>query len=337
MRVLALRQAALFCVLSFLIGGIGTASAQTMSYADAISQLAAACGRDVARYCNGVPLSGALKNCLDGHASVLSPGCAQTRAAVYSSIGRRAAAQSHIGDICGAGYRAAVRHLACRCASRRMPADDVAGRDQSGLQPGLHRYRLAHGEGTAMKPHYISAVAAVAFALVVTAAFAQNRIGSGQMTNSLAAVSGDVRLDLTASQMRQAALGQYPQLSGGHSAPPAVLSAATKPGAVHRRSRFRFQLGGDQAVVLPHRRRHRRRAAQPDPARLRLPGHRPHRFRRRPRIQYRAQPAPRRSDRRRPGRSVRRQSGRPAAGRSWAKSNCATRGIRRRASIAAYS
>jgi hypothetical protein len=93
MRVHALRQAALFCILSFLIGGIGTASAQTMSYADAISQLAAACGRDVARYCKGVPLGGGLKNCLDG---------AQTRATVYDSIGRRAAAQSHIGDICGA-------------------------------------------------------------------------------------------------------------------------------------------------------------------------------------------------------------------------------------------
>ena len=102
MRVHALRQAKLFCVLSCLIGGIGTASAQTMSYADAISQLAAACGRDVARYCKGVPLGGGLKNCLDGHASVLSPGCAQTRATVYDSIGRRAAAQSHIGDICGA-------------------------------------------------------------------------------------------------------------------------------------------------------------------------------------------------------------------------------------------
>jgi hypothetical protein len=94
------KRTALFCVLSFLIGG--AAQAQTMSYADAISQLATACGRDVARYCRGIPLSGALKNCLDGHATALSPGCAQTRATVYESIGRRAAAQRNIGDICGA-------------------------------------------------------------------------------------------------------------------------------------------------------------------------------------------------------------------------------------------
>ena len=71
-----------------------------MSYAEAISQLAAACGRDVAKYCRGVPLGGGLKNCLDGHASVLSPVCAQTRATVYDSIGRRAAAQRSIGEIC---------------------------------------------------------------------------------------------------------------------------------------------------------------------------------------------------------------------------------------------
>jgi outer membrane protein OmpA-like peptidoglycan-associated protein len=73
-----------------------------------------------------------------------------------------------------------------------------------------------------MKPHHISAVAAIAFALAVTAAFAQNRIGASQMTNSLAAVSGDVRLDLTASQMRQAALDNIHNYPGA--LPPHALS-----------------------------------------------------------------------------------------------------------------
>jgi hypothetical protein len=99
---LAKRQASLFCVLALSCAGIAAAAAQTMSYADAISQLAAACGSDVAKYCRGIPLSGALKACLDGHASVLSPRCAQTRLTVYESISRRAAAQRNIGDICGA-------------------------------------------------------------------------------------------------------------------------------------------------------------------------------------------------------------------------------------------
>jgi len=102
MRVNAIRHAALLCAATFLIGGFATAQAQTMSYADAISQLATACGRDVAKYCRGIPLSGALKTCLDSHAGALSPGCAQTRMAVYASISRRAAAQRDIGNICEA-------------------------------------------------------------------------------------------------------------------------------------------------------------------------------------------------------------------------------------------
>jgi hypothetical protein len=102
MRARALKQVTFVFVCLFVISGIGTVCAQTMSYADAISQLASACGRDVAKYCRGIPLSGALKSCLDGHAAVLSPGCSQTRAAVYDSISRRAAAQRNIGDVCGA-------------------------------------------------------------------------------------------------------------------------------------------------------------------------------------------------------------------------------------------
>jgi OmpA-OmpF porin, OOP family len=73
-----------------------------------------------------------------------------------------------------------------------------------------------------MKPHHISAAAAFTFALALTTAFAQNRLGSGQITNSLAAVSGDVRLDLTASQMRQAALDNIHNYPGP--IPPRPLS-----------------------------------------------------------------------------------------------------------------
>ncbi|HEX4043304.1 MAG TPA: cysteine rich repeat-containing protein [Xanthobacteraceae bacterium] len=87
----------------FLIGGIGFASAQTMSYADAVDQLAAACRSDFAKYCNNVALgNGRLRACLDAHQNVVSPRCQQTRAMVYASIGRRAAAQRDIGKICDA-------------------------------------------------------------------------------------------------------------------------------------------------------------------------------------------------------------------------------------------
>src|SRR5579885_2600806 len=104
------------------------------------------------------------------------------------------------------GHRALVRHVACRCASRGMSADDLAGGNYAGMQSGLYRYWLADGKSAAMKPHHISAAAGALFLVVLTAAVAQTRLSAGQIATSLAGVSGDTRLDLTASQMRQAAL-----------------------------------------------------------------------------------------------------------------------------------
>jgi OmpA-OmpF porin, OOP family len=73
-----------------------------------------------------------------------------------------------------------------------------------------------------MRAHHLSAVAAFAFALALTAAFAQNRLNSGQIATSLANVSGNTRLDLTASQMRQAALDNIRNYPGP--IPPRPLS-----------------------------------------------------------------------------------------------------------------
>jgi hypothetical protein len=98
-----IKQRSFVFALFFLIGAIGSAAAQTISYADAIDQLASACGTDLQRYCRGVELGrGQLKGCLDAHQSVVSPRCQQARAYVYSSISRRIAAQRDIGDICDA-------------------------------------------------------------------------------------------------------------------------------------------------------------------------------------------------------------------------------------------
>jgi hypothetical protein len=98
-----IKQTSVVVALGLLICGIGTATAQTMSYADAISQLAAACNADLARYCKGVELgNGRLKACLDANQARVSPQCQQTRIMVYTSIARRAAAQRNIGDACGA-------------------------------------------------------------------------------------------------------------------------------------------------------------------------------------------------------------------------------------------
>ena len=101
-RVFAAAVFAASLLASFHIG-VGVADAQTLSYADAIDQLAAACTADVRKFCRGVELGGGkLRSCFDAHQAALSPRCQQTRAMVYASITRRAAAQRDIGQICEA-------------------------------------------------------------------------------------------------------------------------------------------------------------------------------------------------------------------------------------------
>jgi len=85
-----------------VLAAVFPANAQTMSYADAIGQLAAACKNDIARYCRGVPLGPRLKTCFDTNEARMSPQCQQTRGMVYTSISLRAGAQRNIGDVCSA-------------------------------------------------------------------------------------------------------------------------------------------------------------------------------------------------------------------------------------------
>jgi outer membrane protein OmpA-like peptidoglycan-associated protein len=70
--------------------------------------------------------------------------------------------------------------------------------------------------------HQIYAAAALILTVALTVAAADTRLSSGQITNSLAAVSGDSRLDLTAAQMRQAVLDNIRNYPGA--IPPRPLS-----------------------------------------------------------------------------------------------------------------
>jgi hypothetical protein len=88
--------------LLILIAGVGAPAAQTMSYAEAISQIATVCKNDIARYCKGAPLGPRLRACFDANAARMSPQCQQTTSVVYASITRRATAQRDIGDVCSA-------------------------------------------------------------------------------------------------------------------------------------------------------------------------------------------------------------------------------------------
>jgi hypothetical protein len=97
-----IKKRSLICALWLVLAAVFPVNAQTMSYADAISQLAAACRNDIARYCREVPLGPRLKTCFDTNETRMSAQCQQARALVYTSISRRAAAQRNIGDVCSA-------------------------------------------------------------------------------------------------------------------------------------------------------------------------------------------------------------------------------------------
>jgi len=97
-----MRNISLLCAAGFLICAVGPSIGQTMSYADAIDQLARACRNDIARFCKGVPLGPQLRACFDTNRARMSPQCQQTRMTVYASITRRAGAQRDIGQICDA-------------------------------------------------------------------------------------------------------------------------------------------------------------------------------------------------------------------------------------------
>jgi len=91
-----------FVAALIVFGAANAAAAQTMSYADAISQVATACRGDIAKFCKGVPLGPRLRACFDSHQAGMSPACQQAAATVYASIARRAAAQRDIGEVCSA-------------------------------------------------------------------------------------------------------------------------------------------------------------------------------------------------------------------------------------------
>lgn len=82
----------------------GQAGAQTIGYAEAVDNLARACGKDIARFCKTANLGGGrMLQCLGG-ASV-SPGCRASASALRALLEKRAAARAAVPRICDADIR----------------------------------------------------------------------------------------------------------------------------------------------------------------------------------------------------------------------------------------
>ena len=81
------------------------ASAQTISYAEAIDRLGAACGKDIETLCKGVRLGQGTFECLNKNAAKVSDNCKATIATTIESVARRAAAQDEAYNICAPDIR----------------------------------------------------------------------------------------------------------------------------------------------------------------------------------------------------------------------------------------
>jgi hypothetical protein len=89
-----------------LLAQTAVGGAQTISFADAITELAKACGSDIKKHCAGVNLgNNAIQQCLEKHQSSVSPTCTSTLATVTASIQQRLAAQASVMKVCEGSAR----------------------------------------------------------------------------------------------------------------------------------------------------------------------------------------------------------------------------------------
>lgn len=78
-----------------------TVSAQTLSYADAVTKLADDCGKDIQKLCKGLNLGGGrIADCLQQNSDKVSPTCKTSLATVFQSITQREHAQTAYRQVC---------------------------------------------------------------------------------------------------------------------------------------------------------------------------------------------------------------------------------------------
>lgn len=113
------------------ISFIGTASAQTLSYADAVTKLADDCGTDIQKLCKGLNLGGGrIATCLQQNSAKVSPACKGTLSTVFQSIDQRQRAQMSYEQVCRrdmtkscSGVKGDGFVLACLMTKKRVSAE----------------------------------------------------------------------------------------------------------------------------------------------------------------------------------------------------------------------
>lgn len=81
------------------------ASAQTISYSQAVGELAKACGADIGKYCKGINLGNGMVACMQKNESKVSQSCKVTFAATLADLSKRAAAQAAVPNLCASDIK----------------------------------------------------------------------------------------------------------------------------------------------------------------------------------------------------------------------------------------
>ncbi|MRG57549.1 hypothetical protein GF108_18425 [Phyllobacterium sp. SYP-B3895] len=125
MKKLRLMSGAVAIVTLFMAG---TSSADTISYADAVSALAKDCGKDIKKLCSGLNLgNNRIQDCLQKNEAKVSPTCTTTLTSVTASISQRQAAQTGFFKLCEhdaaefcKGVKGEGNILACLLKTKRI-------------------------------------------------------------------------------------------------------------------------------------------------------------------------------------------------------------------------
>lgn len=95
MHVVICRLAGLMLVLAAAMPAGAQQFTPSVSFADSLAALAAACGKDIDVHCAGVNIaSNRLKNCLSRNQPTLSPACRDTYGRVFTQIDKRIQARN---------------------------------------------------------------------------------------------------------------------------------------------------------------------------------------------------------------------------------------------------
>ncbi|HXZ22106.1 MAG TPA: OmpA family protein [Pseudolabrys sp.] len=95
------KSACVIAAFAFLGFAVVPAFAQTIGYADALDQLAAACGADIAKYCKNENLGGGrVRDCLLRNQSTVSARCIGSVNSLGALLQKRAAARASVMRVC---------------------------------------------------------------------------------------------------------------------------------------------------------------------------------------------------------------------------------------------